>query len=48
MGKYTFIAGRQILAVALIANQCIESGLKSNLFGIICKFDIEQAYDHVY
>jgi len=31
----------------LSANECVDSGLKSNLPRVICKIDIEKAYDHV-
>ena len=39
--------GRQILDVALIGNEAIDSLLKSNSCGLICKLDIEAAYDYV-
>lgn len=38
---------RQILDAVLISNETIDSMLKSNNFGVLCKFDIEKAYDHV-
>ena len=36
-----------ILDVALIANEAIDYLLKRNDSGVLCKLDIEKAYDHI-
>ena len=41
-----FVEGRQILDAALIANEAIDSLLKRNESGVLCKLDLEKAYDH--
>ena len=38
-----FVEGRQILDVALIANEAIDSLLKRNESGVLCKLDLEKA-----
>ena len=42
-----FVEGRQILDAALVANEVINSILKSHEGAVLCKIDIEKTYDHV-
>ena len=41
------VEGSQILDAALIANEAVDSMLRRNDGGVVCKLDIEKAYDHV-
>ena len=42
-----FVEGRQILDTTLIANEAIDSLLKGDEAGVLCKLDLEKAYDHI-
>ena len=42
-----FIEGRQILDAVLMANEVVDSILRRKEKGILCKLDIEKAYDHI-
>ena len=43
--KNAFMEGRQILDASLIANEVIDSMMRRKEKGILCKLDVEKAYD---
>lgn len=43
-----FIRGRQILDLVLFANEYLDIRIRSREPGVLCKLDLEKAYDHVY
>ena len=42
-----YVEGRLILLVVLLANVLIDCRTKSRKVGVVCKLDIQNAYDHV-
>jgi hypothetical protein len=42
-----FIGGQQILDSVLLANECLDNQMRSGEARLLCKLDLEKAYDHV-
>ena len=42
-----FVEGRQILDAALITNEAVDEMLRRKESGVLCKLDIEKAYNHL-
>ena len=47
MEQGAFVKGRQILDRVLVANECVHSRNKDKNPGLVCKLDLERAYDRV-
>ncbi|WMV33971.1 hypothetical protein MTR67_027356 [Solanum verrucosum] len=45
--QMAFIKSKRIMDAVLIANKCIDSRKKDKQPGILCKLDIQKAYDHL-
>ena len=41
------MAGQKILDAVLVANECVDSRARQGKSGVMCKLDIEKAYDNV-
>ena len=47
LAQNTFVEGRQILDATLIANEVIDALKRRKESGLLCKLDIEKAYDNL-
>lgn len=47
VSQNAFIPRRHLSNCSLIANECIDAALKAGRSGVVCKIDMEKAYDHI-
>ena len=45
--QHAYVEGRHNLDVAIIANEALDSRLKSSNSKVVCKLDIKKTYDYV-
>lgn len=45
--QMAFIEGSQIMDATLIANECVDTRIREDVAGLMCKLDIEKVFDHV-
>lgn len=45
--QHAFIKGSLILDYSLLANECFDASFKERTVGLVCKVDMEKAYNHV-
>lgn len=45
--QLAFIKEKQIMDAILMANECVDTRVRSKVPGILCKLDIQKAYDHL-
>ncbi|XP_047264372.1 secreted RxLR effector protein 78-like [Capsicum annuum] len=45
--QMAFLRGRKMMDASLLPNELVDSRVKQKKPGILCKLDIEKAYDHV-
>lgn len=45
--QHAFVEGRQIMVMVFVTNELLDDQLFRKRDGVLCKFDMEEAYDHV-